>query len=232
MKLGIFTDPHYSSAKVTCSNRYNSKSLDKITSGLIYFKKQNCNLIICLGDLIDKENNHEKEIENLQAVSNVFALCDIPIFVVMGNHDAFTFNKEEFYNILGTQYHPQNITIDNNNLIFLDTCYFKNGKHYTPGDSDWTDTFLPNAQSLKNQLESLYGNTYIFMHQNIDPAIHESHRLSNDITVRAILEKSGKVKSVFQGHFHQGGSNEIGGIKYITYPAVCSYDNAFYIIEI
>ena len=232
MKLGIFTDPHYSSAKVTCSNRYNSKSLEKITNGLKYFKEQNCDLVICLGDLIDKENNHAKEIENLKAVSNVFALYNTPIFIVMGNHDAFTFSAEEFYNVLGAQYRPQNIISNSNNLIFLDTCYFKNGNHYKPGNSDWTDTFLPDTESLKNQIAALSGDTYIFMHQNIDPSIHESHRLFNDKEIRNILENSGKVKTVFQGHFHEGSSNEIRGIKYVTYPAVCSNDNAFFVIEI
>ena len=30
MKIGIFTDSHFSSAEVTCGNRYNSRSLEKI----------------------------------------------------------------------------------------------------------------------------------------------------------------------------------------------------------
>ena len=34
MKLGIFTDSHYSSQEVTCGNRYNSRSLEKIRKAM------------------------------------------------------------------------------------------------------------------------------------------------------------------------------------------------------
>ena len=36
MKLGIFTDSHYSSATVSCTVRYNSKSLTKIKKATKY----------------------------------------------------------------------------------------------------------------------------------------------------------------------------------------------------
>ena len=70
------------------------------------------------------------------------------------------------------------------------------------------------------------------MHQNIDPNIREDHRVFNDSEIRDVLEKSNKVKSVFQGHFHPGFSSVHDGIKYITYPAMCENDGAYYVVEI
>ena len=70
------------------------------------------------------------------------------------------------------------------------------------------------------------------MHQNIDPDIHESHRLSNSEIIREIIEKSGKVKTVYQGHYHAGEKSRHNGIDYITFPAMCQNEKAYYILDI
>ena len=72
MKLGIFTDPHYSSAELTCGRRYNSRSLAKIQAALARFAAERFDLVVCLGDLIDREPTHEAEATNLAALARVF----------------------------------------------------------------------------------------------------------------------------------------------------------------
>lgn len=231
MKIGIFTDSHYSSQKVTCSNRYNSKSLQKIKEAYAYFKSQNCGLVICLGDIIDKENDHIKEIENLKSVAKVIQNSNIKTICLMGNHDAFCFDTDEFYSILGTC-RPENISEHDSLLIFCDACYFHTGEHYKPGDSDWTDTFYPHAEQLKECIARQDKNIYIFMHQNIDPSVPQTHCLSNADELRRIFEDSGKVKAVYQGHFHSGNTSEVNGIKYVTLPAMCERERAYFTIEV
>ncbi len=232
MKIGIFTDSHFSSAKLTCGNRYNSKSLEKIKQAYKVFGAEKCDLVICLGDLIDREDEHEREIDNLKKVSKVLSDYDIKTYIIMGNHDAFAFDVEEFYNIVGEQYKPENIYADTKNLVFLDACYFRNGAHYKPGDSDWTDTCYPMVDKLEKLLNDIDGDVYVFMHQNIDPVIDFNHRISNCNEVRSILKNSNKVKTVFQGHYHPGMESEHDGIMYITYPAMCVNEKAYYVIEI
>lgn len=85
MKIGIFTDPHFSSADRTCGKRCNSKALERIDNALQYFLDEKCDMIICLGDLIDRDATHAKEIENLNKVSDAFSSCAVPIYAVMGN---------------------------------------------------------------------------------------------------------------------------------------------------
>lgn len=231
MKIGIFTDSHYSSAKLTCDKRYNSESLRKIREAFDYFLKENCNLVICLGDLTDCEKGHDQEIANLKKISNVIKEYSIKTFVLMGNHDAFSFEEDEFYSILGENCRPQNICLEGKNLVFIDACYFKNGKHYKPGDSDWTDTFYPEAEQLKEYLSMLSGDTFLFMHQNIDPAIHVSHRLFNSGELFDMIDRCQKVCGVYQGHYHPGAKSEYNGIQYITFPAMCENEGAYYILE-
>ena len=97
----------------------------------------------------------------------------------------------------------------------------------------WMD-FAELDSELKNELARINGEAIVFMHQNIDPAIHVSHRLCNDSAVRSVLEESGKVKLVIQGHYHPGNENTVNGIRYLTLPAMCERqtDKAVCIIEI
>ena len=101
MKLGIFTDSHYSSQEITCGNRYNSRSLEKIKQAYCYFEEEKCDLVICLGDLTDKESTHEKEVENLSKIAQIISNSPLKTVCLMGNHDAFALCENEFYDILG-----------------------------------------------------------------------------------------------------------------------------------
>ena len=73
---------------------------------------------------------------------------------------------------------------ENESLLFVDACYFADGRRYMPFDDDWTDTFYPYAEKLSEKLSALKGDAFIFMHQNVDGNIREDHRLSNDDKMR------------------------------------------------
>ena len=231
IKIGIFTDSHYSSADVTCGRRYNNQSLRKITEAYDFFEKENCSLVVCLGDLIDTESSVEKEILNLREISKIIQKSAIPTVCLMGNHDAFVLERERFYEIIAIPA-VEELSIDGRRLLFLDACYFKNGCHYSPGDTDWTDCFLPNENILKDKLSGITEDTYIFIHQNIDPAVAHDHRLFNADKIFRFINKSKAVKCVFQGHYHPGCDSEYNGVRYLTLPAMCEKENAFSVYDI
>lgn len=232
MKLGIFTDSHYSSQEVTCGNRYNSKSLAKIREAVSFFEAEGCDLAVCLGDLIDREADHGKEQANLWEAGSVFAASPLRVVCVMGNHDGFAFTQEEFYAILGKRCLPETVYAEGKTLIFLDACYLTSGRHYAPGDHDWEDTFLPDTEGLKNALSAAKGEVYIFLHQNLDPNIPENHAVKNRAEVLQILKENGRVKAVFQGHYHPGTECLWEGIRFCTFPAMCERDGARFVLEI
>lgn len=231
MKIGVFTDSHYSSQALTCGNRYNNKSLIKIRQAYDFFEKEKCDLVVCLGDLIDKEDSHEKEMENLKNVAKVIKGSTLQTICIMGNHDAFAFAQEEFYKILGLN-KPESMEMNGKTFLFIDACYYKNGKPYMPGYSDWTNTFYPHTEALKDKLANAMGDVYIFIHQNLDPAIRQDHCVHNADNINEILSLSGKVKAVYQGHYHPGNKSVHNGIKYITFPAMCENELAYYIEEL
>ena len=232
MKIGIFTDPHYSSQKITCKTRYNSRSLQKIRDAYEEFAHSGCEAVICLGDLIDREADHDAEIRNLKEIAKVIQAFPMRTIIVMGNHDAFCFTSDEFYGILGDDCRPSPIQTEKNTLLFLDACHFTSGAHYAPGDTDWRDTCFPQTEWLRSALSDSKSGVCILMHQNIDPCIRADHCLSNADEIRRILEESGRVHQVYQGHYHPGCQSGAHGIHYITLPAMCEHEDAYYIIDL
>ena len=244
MKIGIFTDSHYSSYELTCKFRRNNLSLQKIREAYEYFKSQGCEMVISLGDLVDYERTREKVIENLKEIAKIIENFAIKTVCVMGNHDAMIVPVKEYYSIL-KNCEPEDITMNGKNLVFLDNCYFKDGTHYNGREGDYRDTYYPYAKELKNKLESLSGDTYLFMHQCIDPlpwTDYKEHEerlkicecgpefwdectVANAKEVSEIVEKSGKVKAVYQGHFHFGKREVNNGVEYITVPSMAEYEN-------
>ena len=232
MKIGLFSDPHYSSQELTCGNRRNNLSLGKMRKALEHFRTEGCDRVICLGDLTDAEDTKAKEEANMAEIAALFKEFAMPITVVMGNHDAYVFTAEEFYALLGGC-EPVDVHEDGKHLLFLDTNYTAAGVRYAPHGFHWDDVGLPDPDALRRQLAALEGDVYLFMHQNIDPAIPAAdHRLANADRVCAILEQSGKVRAVYQGHYHWGNRSRQGGIDYITLPAMAVYDDTCRIIEV
>ena len=230
MRIGIFSDAHYSSKKLTCDKRFCSLSLGKIKKGYSFFSEQKCKIVISLGDLIDKDVSKELDIKHLSEISKVIKESGIETVCLMGNHDAFTFTNDEYYGVLGGC-EPTDRDVGGKRLIFCDSCYFGNGERYAPDGGDWTDCFFPFEKEFFAKLEGP-GEKLVFIHHNIDPAIPNDHRLFNADALFEGIRKSNGVKTVFQGHYHPGKESVYGETVYKTLPAVCENENAFFVFEI
>lgn len=230
MKIGIYSDPHYSSQELTGGNRYNSRSLDKMKAAYADFAAAGCDLIVCLGDLTDTEDTHEQEVENMRQIAALFAACPIPTVCVMGNHDAYVFEPREFYALLGGC-EPLDWVDEGKTLLFLSANHNPDGSVYRPHAFHWDQCYVP-TEGLAERLAAAEGEVYVFLHQNLDAACPADHRPVNADAVCAIIEAAGNVKAVYQGHFHWGADTEKDGVRYVTLPAMCCFENTHRIIEI
>ena len=234
MKIGLFTDPHYSDKLTPSCDRYHALSYDKIREAMAYFKEQNVDLVICLGDITDDcvdINDNSKALIKLTEMINSFG---IKFYSLMGNHDCLSFTREEFNILSNGAYPPFKIENENSILVFLDCNYNDNGEAYKVRDIDWTNTFLPKEQldKLRELLKSSK-NKYIFLHQNLDRDVDAYHIVHNAEKIRKVLENATNVKMVIQGHFHSGHDNVINGINYHTLRAMCTgKENYYEILEI
>lgn len=230
MKIGLFADAHYSSQELTCGKRHNRLSLGKLREAYAFFAAQKCGLCVSLGDLIDKNDSHAEDVRRLEEVRDVIAASGIETVCVMGNHDAFTFEREEYYRILGGCA-PADRTVHGLRLLFPDSCFFKSGAPYTPAGGDWRDCYLPEEGAFLASLAESEAPAAVFLHHNIDPAVPADHRLYNADSLFAGINRSKKVPVVFQGHYHPGMRSRYGDVRYVTLPAVCENGNAFFIFD-
>jgi alkaline phosphatase len=102
----------------------------------------------------------------------------------------------------------------------LDACFRSDGEPYGRKNFQWTDANIPPTELewLQADLRSNRHPVIVFAHQRLD--VSNNHGVKNNGTVRKILESSGKVLAVFQGHSHQNDLKEINGIPYCTLVAM------------
>ena len=233
MKIGLFTDPHYSDKQEPSVNRYHALSYEKISKAMEYFKENGVDLVVCLGDLTDDCINIRNNKKALRNISEHIKSYGIQFYSLMGNHDYLSFTRKEFSNITGA-YPPFTYGIEGSILVFLDCNYEDNGRIYKKRNVDWTNSYLPTKQykMLKNVIETEKRDIYIFSHQNLDTEIDKNHIVRNANEIISCLEK-GNVKAVIQGHYHEGHDTEIQGIKFHTLKATCENTEGYYeIIEV
>ena len=68
MKLGLFTDPHYSTKELTCKTRRPSLSYGKIKEAMEHFISEKVDAVICLGDLVDDCGSREENVDAIKMI--------------------------------------------------------------------------------------------------------------------------------------------------------------------
>jgi alkaline phosphatase len=120
--------------------------------------------------------------------------------------------------------------------IVLDANYRSDGSDYDHGNFDWTDANIPAAELdwLRQDLAASRGPIVVFVHQLLDGT--GSVYVKNASEVRQILEASGRVLTVFQGHHHPGSYSHINGMHYCTLKGMIeghgADNNAYAIVEV
>ncbi len=228
LKFGWVTDVHYALADPKW-NRYYTESLLKLREAVDLFNSFNLDFIIETGDFKDQNNPpvYEKTMQYLKDAENEFSKYKGDRFHVFGNHDVDSISKDDFLSVVENSGMPQGrsyYSFERNGIkcIVLDACFRSDGIPYNKGDFDWKDTLIPDSQLkwLSGQLKNSKFPALVFVHQRLDGPGDGDYFVNNSEEVRKILEDSGKVLAVFQGHYHEGAYNKINNIHYITEKAL------------
>lgn len=228
LRIGLLTDTHYAD-RPPAGVRYYRESLTKITECISKMNEEKVDFAIHIGDFKD-EDPEPDELKTLQYVTDLekaFALFKGPRYHVLGNHDIDSISKEQFLSKVQNTGIAQDKSFYSFHrrgfhFIVLDATFRQDGIAYDKGNFDWKDTFIPQEQLhwLKEDLEATQHPVLVFVHQLLDPEQTIEHQIKNAPDVRQILEESGKVLAVFQGHQHQGGYHLVNGIHYYTLQAM------------
>lgn len=233
MKLGLFADPHYCRADRIGSSRRPRLSYGKIQEALEAFRKENVDLVICMGDLVDHCDTHEDAVECLEEILGLVKASGLPFRNVPGNHDFINFTAAELATY-GLRKPPYSEVWNGTRFVVLDGNYRSDFRHFEEAGIVWTDANLTPDQLawLKTTLEGSAEPCVILVHETIND-VEEHHVLRDAEAARKILTESGKVSLVIQGHYHHGHEETLDGIRYLTLPAMCEgEENRFFTLDI
>jgi predicted phosphodiesterase len=219
LRVGLVTDLHYAD-KAPAGTRHYRETLDKLDEVANRFQQDSPTFLVELGDLIDAADSVDLELQYLKTINQPFSGICQDRHYVLGNHCVDTLTKEEFLG--GVEREKSYYSFDRNDFHFivLDSCFRSDGQAYGRRNFHWTDANIPAEQTqwLQADLATTEHPVIVFAHQRLD--VSNNYGVKNSPEVRRILEASGKVLAVFQGHSHQNDLTEIAGIHYCTLVAM------------
>lgn len=219
LRIGLLTDVHYAD-RPPAGTRYYRESLTKLRECVAYFNETRPDFVVELGDFIDAAETVEGEIANLKTAEAQFSELRCPRHYVLGNHCVWTLNKAQFREHCAAGQPYYSFDQGGFHFIVLDACFRSDGVPYGNRNFVWTDTDIPASERewLEADLKAAKGKALIFVHQRLD--VENEYGVKSAAVVRRMLEQSGKVLAVIQGHYHKNDYREINGIHYCTLAAM------------
>ncbi len=246
IRFGVVADIHYARAEILW-NRYFDQAKTKLMNAINHFNKENLDFLIELGDFKDEGSppDRQETIDFLVDIEKTINRFGGPVYHVLGNHDMDNISKNDFLSRIrnyGQEKARNFYSFDSGGIRFvvLDPNYNEDGSDYDSGNFDWTSSMIPPDQLewLKAELSDSKLPLIIFIHQLIDSfsGIPEDYCVNNAVEIVRIIENSGKVLAVFQGHYHNGHYSFRNGIHYYTMKAMVDSslpeNNSYAIVEI
>jgi hypothetical protein len=222
LRFGVVTDCHYADTDPV-GTRFYRESLGKLAECVDRMNAEKVDFLIELGDFKDENRPpvEEKTLLHLHKVEAVFRRFRGRRYHVLGNHDMDSISKQQFLSRvqntgIGAGRSCYSFDARGLHCIVLDANYRSDGSDYDHGHFDWTDANVPAIELdwLRQDLAASRGPVIVFIHQLLDGT--GSVYVKNAPEVRQILEASGRVLAVFQGHHHPGAYSHINGIHYYT----------------
>jgi 3',5'-cyclic AMP phosphodiesterase CpdA len=237
---------------LTASPRYFTGGLAKLDAFSAAMNAAGADFVIELGDFTDNPVNGSLTADQrrkaalgfLEAAEARLAQFKGPRYHVLGNHDTDQASKADFYSKVtntGTPGGSTYYSFDKGGVHFvvLDASFKADGSSYSgvPGQPgagySWDDANIPADEVawLKSDLAGTRLAVIVFTHQEMSPlelvdaAFDPKHSVKNAVAVRGLLEASNKVLAVFSGHYHDGGFQEVNGIRYLVLQASAAYGN-------
>jgi len=225
LSFGMITDVHYADRK-HLKERYYNQSLRKLSEFIQVMNKEKVDFIVELGDFKDQDEvpNEATTIQYLTDVESVFHQFNGPTYHVLGNHDMDGITKTQFLEHVVNTGIPKDknyYSFDQKgfHFIVLDGNYTSDEKDYNKDNYRGVESMIPVKQVewLRENLKSNQLPTIVFIHQLLDDSKGMKRSAQNAPEVRKIMEDSGKVLCVFQGHVNAEKYSMINNIHYYSF---------------
>ena len=242
VRFGVVTDIHFADIDPSGARTYRESDA-KLAECVQVMNAKGMTFLVELGDFKDQDKTPDepRTLTYLQKIESVFAGFKGPRYHVIGNHDTDSLSKAQYLAAApntGIVPNATRYTFVSGGVRFvvLDASHKSDGGDYDHGNFDWSDSNIdaPQLDWLGKTLAASSEPVVVFVHQQLDGS--GAYYVKNAAQARAVLEKSGKVIAVLQGHRHEGGFSTINGIPYFTFRGLIEgagpWNSAYSIVEV
>ncbi len=219
MRIGFVTDVHFGPE---ARHEGRLRKLSAIAEPLLrdFVARMNTvdrpDMIVNLGDVIEDENA-ERDRERYQRFVDILGGAQARVVHVPGNHDQMHLPDEELLRLTHEKSLWRSYDVESFHFVVLCTRYVPRRSVHLPEDQiAW----------LESDLASTTKDTIVLVHHPLcEMDTHGNRwfekqphvcRVAERRRVREVLEKSGRVRAVFNGHAHWNYVSVINGIPYVT----------------
>ncbi len=237
LKVGIVTDIHAHDTDSPGEGKIMTDYPERLGAFVDAMNTWPADLVIELGDFVNGNfvfgpppGDPARIVEILDEAEAIYAMLDAPRYYVLGNHDVYDLSKEEFVEHTGCSFTYGSFDADGYHFVILDAQYNRDGE-----DLDhvgWVvQGYIPEVQLewLKGDLAETDKPTIVCVHQRLDVDVDflsgNAPEIRNNKDVQRILEESGVVIAVFQGHDHENAYTLINGIHYIEFDQLVNEES-------
>ena len=242
VRFGVVTDIHYADIDAAGARTYRESDA-KLAECVQVMNAKGVAFLVELGDFKDQDRTPDeaRTLKYLEKIESVFAVFKGPRYHVIGNHDTDSLSKAQFLAAAPNAGIVPNATrytfvAGGVRFVALDASHKSDGSDYDHGNFEWSDTNIdaPQIAWLAKTLGSSLEPVVVFVHQQLDGT--GSYYVKNAAEVRDVLETSGKVIAVLQGHRHEGAFSTINGIPYFTFRGLIEgaglWNSAYSIVDV
>ena len=231
LRVGIFADLHAHDTDSPIEGLVMTRYRERLQACIDAMNAWPADLMIQLGDFVNGRFVIGAEFGDparipmiLEDAEAIYAQFSGPRWHVLGNHDIEDLSKEEVLERVNAEWTYGSFDAGAYHFVILDA-------QYTTQEDDLSHAgwvvqgYVPSFQLdwLRTDLSETSRPTIICVHQRLDVEFDfrtGGPEIANFEEARAILEKSGVVIAVFQGHDHDGAYSLIDGIHYVTFRAL------------
>ena len=231
LQIGIFADLHAHDTDSPDEGKVMIDYKERLEACVEAMNAWPADLVIQLGDLVNGKfvlgaplGDPARILGILEETEAIYAQVNAPRYYVLGNHDVYDLSKEEFLDRVGASSLYLSFDARDYHIVILDAQYNKKGEDLDHvGWSVQGNIPQDELDWLRDDLATTSKPTVVCIHQPLDvdfDLLSGGPETFNNEAVKTVLEESGVVIAVFQGHDHENNYTLINGIHYLTFEAL------------
>jgi len=228
LRVGIFTDLHAHDTDSPAEGKVMTTYPQRLGACVDAMNDWPADLVIQLGDFVNGAfvmgadlGDPARIVDILDQTETIYAKLDAPRYYVLGNHDMYDLSKEEFLAHTAATATFTSFDTGAYHFVILDAQYDKNGEDL--GHAFWVvqgNIPQPEIDWLASDLAATDKPTIVCVHQRLEvdmDLLSGGPEVLHNKEVQKVMEDSGVVIAVFEGHDHENDHTVINGIHYIEF---------------